>query len=357
MQEKDLYIIKIGTNTLVDNSGLVRSELMREILESAKKIMGSGHYVLIVSSGAARLGRIYLKNETLSTKIASSVGQPLLFNQYKQASDSLGITIAEVLLTKPYIAKREQFLNLQETFNEMFERGILPIVNENDVLVFGSSWSFDGNDPLACDLAISLGAKKLFLVSNTNGLYTGDPSCNKDAKFIPEVENITNEIFQYCSRDIAENSTGGMLSKLKVARIASLVGIETRIINGLIAGNVEKALEGGEIGTLFRARKVEEKVSNRDRWILIAKNSAGSIEIDDGAVKALRNGMSLLAVGVKKIFGKFKTGEVIEVIDKNSEGIAFGIVDFSHEEIDALIGTDDAKDKQLIHANNMFILK
>ncbi|MDQ5971462.1 MAG: Glutamate 5-kinase [Patescibacteria group bacterium] len=356
MQEKDLYILKIGTNTLVDDKGAVRDELMSEILKSAKKIMEGGHYVLIVSSGAARLGRIYLKDEKVSTKIASSVGQPLLFNHYMQSANKLGVTIAEILLTKPYIAKREQFLNLQETFNEMFERGILPIVNENDVLVFGSSWSFDGNDPLACDLAISLGAKKLFLITNTDGLYTGDPSSNPLAKFIPEVENITEEIFQYCSRDIAENSTGGMLSKLKVARIASVIGIETRIVNGLVAGNIDKALAGDEIGTLFHARKIDDKVSNRDRWILVAKNSAGSIEVDDGAVKALKSGMSLLAVGVKRIFGKFQKGQVIEVIDKNSQGIAFGIVDYSHDEILELIGSSDIKDKQLIHTDNMFIL-
>ena len=348
----------MGTNTLInDDGGAVRDEVITEILESAKKIMADGNYALIVTSGAARLGRRILNDKTVSRKIAASVGQPVLFNHYKKKSEELGILTAEILLTKPYIAKREQFLNLQATFTEMFERGILPVVNENDVLVSGSSWSFDGNDPLACDLAISLGAKKLILISNINGLYDSDPTKNADAKFIPEVENITDDFLKYCGEDIAENSTGGMLSKLKVARIASVVGIETHIINGLIPGNLYKTIAGEPTGTTFKARKVEDTISNRDRWILVAKNSAGSIEIDDGAVEALQSGKSLLAVGVKRIYGEFEAKEIIEIIDKNSHGVAFGIIDFSHSEIDAMLQSSDNHDNQLVHSDNMFLLK
>jgi glutamate 5-kinase len=349
---KELYIIKIGTNTLVDDAGAIRDKVIDEILESAKEIIEEGNHALIVTSGAVRLGRVQLKNDKASIKVAAGVGQPLLFKAYQEHASKIGITISETLLTKTDIAEREHFLSLQRAFDALFEKGILPVVNENDVLGSG----FDGNDPLACDLAISLYAKKLILVSNINGLYDDDPVKNKSAKFIPEVENITDDFLKYCSSDISYNSTGGMLSKLKVARISSVVGIETQIVNGFVSGNIQKAINGSG-GTVFKARQIDEKVSNRDRWILVAKNSAGSIEVDDGAAKALRAGLSLLAVGAKNIYGEFDKGEVIEVIDKDKKGIAFGIVDFSHDKIKSFLDTADVKDKQLIHANNMFILK
>lgn len=348
---KELYIIKVGTNTLLDDKGAICDSVITQILETAKEIMAGGNNALVVTSGAARLGRVYLNDKTATTKVAAGVGQPILYNIYQEYASKIGITMAEILLTKTDIAEREHFLSLQATFNELFEKGILPIVNENDVLGSG----FDGNDPLACDLAITLHAKKLILVSNINGLYDGDPAKNKDAKFIPEVENITDDFLKYCGTEIDSNSTGGMLSKLKVARIASVVGIETQIVNGFVEGNIMKAITSNG-GTVFKAREIEDKVSNRDRWILVAKNSAGSIEIDDGAVKALRGSMSLLAVGAKRIYGEFSKGEVIEVIDKNKKGVAFGIVDLSNDQIQSFLDAKDVKDKQLIHANNMFIL-
>lgn len=353
MQEKDLYILKVGTNTLLDDAGVIRDFVVSEILESAKSLLARDKNVLIVTSGAATLGRIILNDKITSKKIQSSIGQPVLFGHYKRKSEEIGLLIAEILLTKPNIAERDQFLSLQETFNEMFDKGIIPIVNENDVLVSG----FDGNDPLACDLAISLGAKKLILVSNINGLYDSDPTKNKDAKFIPEVDNITDDFLKYCSKDVSENSTGGMLSKLKVARIASVVGIETEIVNGLVPGNLLKTISGTATGTIFKARKIEELISNRYRWILVGKNSNGSIQIDDGAVAALKSGKSLLAVGVKRVYGEFDSKQIIEVIDRNSHGIAFGIVDFSKDYIEKIINSEDAHQNQLIHANNMFILK
>ena len=357
MQEKDLYVLKVGAQTLIDEDGVVRDTVITKILESAKSILEKGNNVLIVTSGAVYLGRVFLKDRKASKTISASIGQPLLFAYYQNKARDLGINLAEFLITRPYVIRREQFLNLQNTFNELLNKGIIPIVNENDALVSGTDWSFGDNDSLASALAISLNAKKLILISHVDGLFDDDPENNPKANFICEVDNISDQFIKYCSNKPSLIGNGGMLSKLKVARICSAVGIETQIINGVKSNNILQTIEGVCTGTRFLPRQISGKITNRDRWILAAKNSAGSIEVDDGAVKALLSGASLLAVGVKKINGQFNEKEVIEIVDKNARGIAFGIVDFSHSEIENLIKNKDTHKNQLIHANNMFILK
>ncbi|MCC6323430.1 glutamate 5-kinase [Candidatus Nomurabacteria bacterium] len=357
MNEKDLYILKIGTNTLFNDKGIIRGKVIKEILSGAKKIMKEGKNIVVVTSGAVRIGKVFLKTKNVSKAVAASVGSPLLFDEYQKHAHKMGTVLAEFLVTRSSIQKRPQFLILQETFNDLFEKGIIPIVNENDALVSGTDWSFGDNDSLASTLAISFSAKKLIIVSHVEGLYDGDPSENKKAKIIKKVDSISDEFLGYCSKSVSTNGLGGMLSKLNVARICTAVGIETQVVGGLIQGNITKALMGNYPGTVFNARTINGKISNRDRWILAAKNSIGSIEIDDGAVKALNSGMSLLAVGVKKIYGQFKRDEVIEIVDKNSKGIAFGIIDLSSTEIESLMINKDTHKVQIIHANNMFILK
>jgi len=356
MKEKDLYILKIGTNALIDDNGSVRDFILSEILDVATKVLQRGDHILVVTSGAVRLGRSMLGDLKASKTIAASVGQPTLFGYYQKKAKELNVTLAEFLLTRPYIVRRQQFLTLQKTYTELFEKGIVPIVNENDAIVSGTDWSFGDNDSMAAALAVSLKAKKLVIASHIDGLFDQDPTQNKDAKIISKVDNISDEFLKYCSKNVSSNGSGGMLSKLKAARICSAVGIETQIINGLVGENISKALSNEQVGTYFEPRKVNEKISNRERWILAAKNSAGSVEIDDGAVKALRSGMSLLAVGVKRTYGQFEAKEVIEIIDKNSHGVAFGIVDMSKTEIESVLRENTHK-KQLVHANNMFILK
>lgn len=144
-----------------------------------------------------------------------------------------------------------------------------------------------------------------------------------------------------------------MLSKLKAARLVTAVGIEAHIINGSVLGNLEKVLQSQEIGTTFLPRKSSGEISNRDRWLLAAKNSAGSIEIDSGAVTALKNGKSLLAVGVKNVNGQFNKKEIVEIVDKENRGVAFGIVDYSSAEINDMLRTNRVKDVQLMHTDNM----
>lgn len=354
--KNNLTIVKIGSNTVINENGAVRTEVIHDIVVSLREIMRSSERVVLVTSGAVRLGRILLGENTLAT-VAASVGQTRLFDAYYQEAQKTELKLAQFLLTRPYIVTREYFLNLQTTFNELLDQGILPIVNENDALVAHTDWSFGDNDSLAAALAISLKAERLIILSHIEGLFDADPSKDNGAKLIKTVRDVNSELLKHCSPEASLGGRGGMLSKLKAARIVTAVGIETHIVSGLIQGNLTKVLHGENVGTIFLPRKSDDKISNRDRWLLAAKNSAGSIEIDSGAVVALKKGKSLLAVGVKDINGQFNKKEIVEIVDAEHQGVAFGIVDYSSLEIKNMLQTNKLKDMQLMHTDNMIIIR
>ncbi|MDP2789130.1 MAG: glutamate 5-kinase [bacterium] len=354
--KKNITIVKIGSKTIVDEKGQVRTEIIHDIITSLKEVIMAGGRVVLITSGAVRLGRVLLGKDA-QAMVAASVGQTHLFDAYYQEAKKIKLKLAQFLLTRPYIITREYFLNLQTTFNLLLDQGILPIVNENDALVAYTDWSFGDNDSLAAALAISLKAKQLMILSHIEGLFDNDPSKDSNAKLISIVRDVNYELLKHCSSEASSGGRGGMLSKLKAARLVTAVGIETQILSGLVQGNLSKALRGEEIGTVFLARKSNDNISNRDRWLLAAKNSAGSIEIDEGAVTALKNGKSLLAVGVKNVNGQFNKKEIVEIVDNERQGVAFGIVDYSSIEIKHMLDTKNLKDVQLMHTDNMITLQ
>ena len=351
--ENTITVVKVGSNTIVDDHGIIRSEVIHDIIATLGSVIREGGRVILVTSGAVKLGRVSLGKD-VSAAVAASVGQTLLFDAYLREANKNNLALAQFLLTRPYIVTREHFLNLQSTINSLLDKKIIPVVNENDALVAHTDWSFGDNDSLAAVLAISLKAQSLIIVSHIEGLFNADPTSDSNAKLISMVRDVNAELLKYCSPGASAGGHGGMLSKLKAARIATAVGIEVRIINGLTFGNLSKALDDDkEVGTLFLPRKSESTISNRDRWLLAAKNSAGSIEIDPGAAQALKNGKSLLAVGVKKVNGQFEKKEIIEIVDAEKQGIAFGIVDYSSKEITEMLRTNNLRDIRLMHTDNM----
>lgn len=353
---KDITIVKVGSNTIVDENGEVRIEIVHDILENLHDIIQNGGRVVLVTSGAVRLGRVLLGKDASAT-VAASVGQTHLFSAYYKEAEKIKLKLAQFLLTRPYIVTREYFLNLQTTFNSLLDQGILPIVNENDALVAHTEWSFGDNDSLAAALAISLKAKRLVILSHIEGLFDSDPTKNNNAKLISKVVDVNSELLKHASSEASSGGRGGMISKLKAARLVTAVGIETQIVSGLVQGNLSKALNREEIGTIFFPRKSNDNISNRDRWLLAAKNSAGSIEIDEGAVTALKKGKSLLAVGVKNVYGQFNKKEIVEIVDIKHQGVAFGIVDYSSTEIKELLRINNLKDVQLMHTDNMVTIQ
>lgn len=355
MGSNEFLIIKIGTQTLIDDVGKIRDELITDLLAEIKKQLLQGTKILIVSSGAVATGRFIVGDKKLDRNVAASIGQPELFSHFLIGAKKLNMKVSEILLSRPHIVRRQQFLRLQEKIQAIFAIGnIVPIVNENDFLVSDTDWSFGDNDSLAATLAIALKADKLIILSHVEGLYTANPDKDKKAKLISKVEDVNAELMKFCSGDISDVGRGGMISKLKAARLCTAVGIVTQIINGQNNEQVGRALRNEEVGTIFLTRNTNSGIRERDRWILSAKSSAASIEIDEGAEKALRAGKSLLAVGIKKIYGEFEIGEIVEIVNKKKEGVAFGLVDIGSKVLSSRsFGVQ--KGVQVTHADNIMV--
>ena len=353
--KNNITVLKVGTDTMINEQGLVRKNILSSILKILKEEIKSGRKILLVTSGAIKLGRKII-GDKMSRSATASIGQPILFNAYKEEADKLGINIAELLLSRPNLVNQSQFIKLKNTLDELFSADIMPIINESDVLVADTDWSFGDNDSLATTLAIMFGANLIVFATNVDGLFSGDPKKEKETKLIEEVLNLSDDFLKLCSKISSENGRGGMFSKLKSARLCVAVGIETRIVNGLKSENIQKALKREKAGTVFFTAKKISNLKDREKWILSARNSYGSIEIDYGAVEALKKGGSLLAVGVRKIYGQFDKKDIIEVVDPKRHGVAFGIIDYSNKEIEEMLKTQNTSDKQLIHANNLFMV-
>lgn len=348
-----ITIIKIGSNVLVDDAGSIRNDILENILLSVGEKIKQGEKIILVSSGAIAVGK-HIFDEEVDKRLSASLGQMRLMANYLEVGEKINLKVSELLLSRPYLVKRELFLQLQKTIDNMLQKGVVPIVNENDALVVGSDWSFGDNDSLASALAIAFSADKLLILSSVDGLFKTDPTKDKNAELINKVEDVNAELMEYCSKETSTSGRGGMVSKLKTIRLSTAVGIETQIINGLKKDKIKKSLENEEVGTLFSARKMKQEIKNRDRWILAAKSSAASIEVDDGAIEALQAGKSLLAVGIKKIFGDFNRGEIVELINYKKEGIAFGVVDIDSKD---LTQEEFKKQKgvQVMHADNIMV--
>ena len=353
--KNNITVLKVGTDTIINEQGLVRKNLLSAILKILKEEIKDGKRILLVTSGAVKLGRKIL-GDKISRSAASSLGQPMLFSAYKEEANKLNINIAELLLSRFNLVNQNQFKKLKSTLDELFSMDIVPIINENDVLVADTDWSFGDNDSLATTLAIMFGANLIVFATNVDGLFSGDPKTNKEKKIIEEVSNLSDDFLKLCSKISSENGRGGMFSKLKSARLCVAVGIETRIVNGLKSENIQKALKREKAGTVFYVTNKIGNLKDREKWMLSARNSYGSIEIDYGAVEALKKGGSLLAVGVRKIYGLFDKKDIIEVVDSKRHGVAFGIIDYSNKEIEKMLKTRNTSDKQLIHANNLFMV-
>lgn len=352
---KDLSIVKIGSSLVVDEQGMFREDILQTVLNNIQTEQQKGNHVILVSSGAVALGRTILRTQNItnaSREIAAAVGQLHLMSLYEKLATRIHIPIGQILVSRPHLVERELFLKFQHTITDFYKKNILAIINENDVMVTDTTWGFGDNDTLSASLAISFDAKRLIILSHIDGLYTADPSTDPTATLISEVHDINQELMKYCAVTTSSVGRGGMISKMKAARLTTNIGIETYIINGANPDALTIAFQSGKVGTKCIARVPQNTLKNKKKWVLVARTSAASIEVDDGAANAIQNGKSLLAVGITQVYGEFKGGTSVEILNKQKEGIAFGIVDISSEELTA---NDFATQHgmQVMHADNI----
>lgn len=332
-------VLKIGSSLLVDTkTGALRVEWLHGLAKDVAIAKKAGRDVVIVSSGSIALGRRVLKlpKGILSleqSQAAAAVGQIRLARAYEQALEPFDITTAQVLVTLEDSANRRRYLNSRATLGMLLSLDVVPIVNENDT-VATDEIRFGDNDRLAAQVAGLCGADMLVLLSDVDGLYTGNPMLNNDVQHIETVTEITSEIENMGGEAGSITSNGGMKTKLMAAKTATAAGCALIITHGDVDQPI-RALINGARHTFFTAKSDAHLA--RKQWIASMK-SVGAVHVDPGAAEALQNGKSLLPAGVNRVSGAFLRGDPVTILGSDGTEIGRGLAGYDQNEAAAILG-------------------
>ena len=342
-------VIKIGSSILVDERGNPKKIWLQEFANDIKSLIAKKKQIVIVSSGAIAMGCEYLKIKKNGLKIdksqaVASIGQIELMNFYKKTFDKSKIKISQILLTLDDTEQRRRSINARRTIDNLLTMGIVPIVNENDTTAT-TEIKYGDNDRLAARVSQIISADCLILLSDVDGLYTDNPKKNKETKLIKTVKEIDENIKKCATR--AENlyGSGGMKTKIEAAKICQLSGCYMVIANGNYKNPIKKMFKSQKC-TWFLPRI--SKLDARKQWIIGSVAPKGEVIIDQGAIRAINNGKSLLPAGVNKINGSFEKGDHILVKDQNDVECARGLTSFSSTEIEKIKGSHTSKIKNIL---------
>ena len=344
-------VIKIGSNILAHERDGLDTRRISTISRDISDLQDKGYEVVIVSSGAIAAGmrKLGLKTKPKDIKLkqaAAAVGQSALMWAYERSFGNFGKKVAQVLLTRDDFADRKRYINSKNTLLTLLSFKVLPIINENDT-VATDEIKFGDNDHLASLVASLIEAERLIILSDVEGLYTGDPRSNAQAKLIEYVEEITPAIEEKAGGAGSALGTGGMYSKILAAKRAVSHGIIVHIISGKQERSLLNIMEGKQSGTLFKAK--EAKLSSRKGWIAYGSRSKGSLVIDGGAVIALiEGGKSLLPSGIMSIEGEFDTGDAVYCVDARGNRIAKGLTNYSSSEIKKIKGKKTSQIEEIL---------
>jgi glutamate 5-kinase len=347
-------VVKIGTSSLTQpETGLLALSTIATLVEMLSQLQRRGYRVILVSSGAVGVGSARLglterpKNIALKQAVAA-VGQGRLMRIYDDLFTTLQQPIAQVLLTRSDLVQRSRYLNIYNTFRELLELDVIPIVNENDTVAV-EELKFGDNDTLSALVASLVEADWLFLLTDVDRLYSADPRSVPDAKPITLVNSI-KELTEMQIQTGAQGSqwgTGGMVTKISAARIATAAGVRTVITEGRYPRNIEKIISGESIGTQFEPQP--EPTSARKRWIAYGLIPCGKLYLDSGAATAISGaGKSLLAAGITVVKGEFDTQEAVGIFDSNDNEIARGLVNYSSNELQKICGRHSREIREIL---------
>ena len=361
------WVVKIGS-ALLTNDGLgLRADSLDVWVKQIVTLREKGIDVVLVSSGSiaegiSRLGWKSRPHALHELQAAAAVGQMGLIQAYEQCFQQYGIHTAQILLTSDDVSDRKRYLNARSTLRTLVELGIVAIVNENDS-VASDEIQFGDNDTLAGLVANLLEADLLVILTDQSGLYDKDPRVNSEATLIEEGQSGDVELEQYAGEG-GKLGRGGMLTKLYAAKTAAKSGANTVIASGTEIDVLTKIAAGENIGTLLTAGQAP--IAARKQWLASQSQIRGSLILDSGAVKVLlEQGKSLLAVGVTRVEGNFKRGEIVSCIDESGLEIARGLVNYNKDESAKIVGQGSDKiesilgyvdEAELIHRDNLIVL-
>ena len=343
--KKQRIVVKVGTSTITHPSGAPNLRNIEILARTLSDLQDMGHEMILVSSGAIavgtdKLGLAERPRELRFKQAAASVGQCRLMFTYDKFFSEYGHTVGQILLTDDDVADPSRAAHLEATFSALSEMGVIPIVNENDTVSL-EELKLGDNDTLGAYLAAMLHANLLILLTDVDGLYTANPSKDKTARRIDRIDKITKDIENAAAGTGSSNGTGGMITKIRAAKIATRAGVPVFITSSSGENPIVKAVSGEGVGTLFTARY---SLKTKLQWLAFYAQASGNLFVDAGAADAvMKNDRSLLPAGIVAVEGDFRRGDVVCVYrTETHEYLGRGIVKYSRDELAEMIGSDSA---------------
>ncbi len=368
LQQARRWVVKIGSALLTaDGKGLDKVAIADWTRQMAA-LRARGIELVLVSSGAvaegmSRLGWSSRPHALHHLQAAAAVGQMGLVQAYESCFQQFGLHTAQVLLGHDDISARDRYLNARSTLTTLLELGVVPVVNENDTVVT-EEIRFGDNDTLAALVANLIDADVLVILTDQQGLFDADPRISPDAKLVAEALVGDERLEQMAGGSSGVLGQGGMATKVRASKLAGRSGANTVIASGKAEDVLLRVADGEIIGTLLTAE--QPPLIARKQWLAGMSNIKGSLQLDAGAVKVLRQaGKSLLPVGVVAVAGRFERGDLVRCIDEGGVEIARGLVNYSTDEVNKIMGQSSGQieallgyqgDKELLHRDNLVLM-
>jgi glutamate 5-kinase len=361
------WVVKVGSALLTNDGRGLDEGVISALVDQLAQLRRSGCEVVLVSSGAVaagivRLGWTARPHLIYELQAAAAVGQSILVQSYETAFKRHHIATAQILLVHDDVLARDRYLNARGTLKTLLKLGVIPIVNENDTVVTDEI-RFGDNDTLAALVANLIDADVLVLLTDQQGLYREDPRHNPAAELVEACE-ANDPSLDAMAGEGGSLGRGGMVTKLRAARLAARSGTETVIASGRVKNILTSVVAGANIGTWLRSGKQPQNA--RKQWLAGMVQTAGSVDLDEGAVRVLlESGRSLLPVGVCGVHGQFSRGDMVSCRDSEGREIARGLVNYSADETRRIMGSPSQEieailgyqvDEELIHRDNLVLV-
>ncbi|MDT8859675.1 glutamate 5-kinase [Alkalihalobacillus sp. MEB130] len=338
LEDKKRIVVKIGSSSLTSRNGEISYRKLVHLVDEIAKIKDDGHELILVSSGAVsagyrKLGFIERPTNLSEKQAAASIGQCLLMEAYSERFGSHGYVASQILITKSDFSDQKRYMNARNTIQVLLERGVVPIVNENDTITI-KQLKFGDNDTLSAKVAGLVEADQLVILTDIDGLYDDNPELNPQAKLLEVVHDITPEIEAAAGDANSAIGTGGMCSKIEAVKISLAAGIETFIGDANKPNILFDVVSHEAKGTYFKPDAEQEDLDVKQHWIAFNSGPSGEVIIDEGARVAITKEQNhLLPQGVHEVNGTFHRGDVVTIRHVNGEVIGRGLINYSAEQL------------------------
>ena len=360
-------VVKVGTSTLLYPNGKINLYRIEHLARELSDLASQGREVILVTScaigaGMVRMGLSERPDSMQEKQALASVGQVLLMHLYDKFFTEYGQVAGQVLLTKENFANHNQYINARNTLMAMLKSGIIPVINENDAVTVAEVKIGD-NDTLSATVAAIVDADVLIILSDIDGVYDANPQTHPEAKLLSEIKEITSGVEAMAGGAGSAVGTGGMATKIEAAKIATAAGVTMFIASGGENGMLGRIIAGEDVGTVFPPKDAHLRA--RKGWLAFGKRISGILVVDEGCVKALKKGSSLLAAGILATEGEYTAGSTVRVLTADYQEIARGTIAYDAAAVAKIKGrkTSDFTDildgeihDEVIHRDNMVLM-